>query len=92
VTQNGNSSLAEATKKTADNTGKDVPVPLRRSGAFQFFREVSAGDVEGHLANLEGNMADHGDGVHHGRVDDDVFFRRRLASRFGERWLIGALQ
>ncbi|HEY1612991.1 MAG TPA: preprotein translocase subunit SecE [Rhizomicrobium sp.] len=32
--------MAEATKKTADTTGKDLPGPVRRGGVFQFFREV----------------------------------------------------
>ena len=32
--------MAEATKKTADTTGRDLPAPVRRGGALQFFREV----------------------------------------------------
>jgi len=34
--------LAEATKKTADTAGKELPapVPARRGGVIQFFREV----------------------------------------------------
>src|SRR5207249_7862869 len=31
-----------------------------------------------HLADVEGNVADHCDGVHHGRSDDAVLLRRRL--------------
>jgi preprotein translocase subunit SecE len=34
--------VAEATKKTADSAGKDLPaaVPVKRTGVVQFFREV----------------------------------------------------
>jgi len=34
--------LADATKKTAESAGKDLPAPapMRRGGALQFFREV----------------------------------------------------
>ena len=34
--------MAEATKKTADGVGKDLPaaVPTRRGGIVQFFRDV----------------------------------------------------
>ena len=34
--------MAEATKKTADSSGKDVPapVPVKRTGLIQFLREV----------------------------------------------------
>lgn len=34
--------MAEATKKTADSAGKDVPatVAVKRTGVIQFFREV----------------------------------------------------
>ncbi|HEX3431410.1 MAG TPA: preprotein translocase subunit SecE [Rhizomicrobium sp.] len=32
--------MAEATKKTADTAGKDLPAPARRGGVIQFFREV----------------------------------------------------
>ncbi len=34
--------MAEATKKTADSAGKDVPaaVTVKRTGVIQFFREV----------------------------------------------------
>src|SRR5262249_38348033 len=36
-------------------------------------------DVQGHLADLEGDLADLGDGLHHGRPDDGVLLRRRPA-------------
>jgi preprotein translocase subunit SecE len=32
--------VAEAIKKTADSTGKDIPAPQRRGGIIQFAREV----------------------------------------------------
>jgi preprotein translocase subunit SecE len=32
--------VAEATKKTADSAGKDLPAPARRGGVIQFAREV----------------------------------------------------
>ena len=32
--------MAEATKKTADSAGKDLPAPMKRGGVFQFVREV----------------------------------------------------
>ena len=32
--------MSEATKKTADAAGKDLPAPVRRGGIVQFFQEV----------------------------------------------------
>ena len=32
--------MADATKKTADTAGKDLPAPMRRGGILQFPREV----------------------------------------------------
>ena len=32
--------MAEATKKTADSAGKDLPAPVKRGGVVQFAREV----------------------------------------------------
>jgi preprotein translocase subunit SecE len=32
--------LAQATKKTADSAGKDLPAPVRSGGLMQFYRDV----------------------------------------------------
>ena len=32
--------MSDATKKTADAAGKDLPAPARRGGIIQFFQEV----------------------------------------------------
>jgi preprotein translocase subunit SecE len=37
--ENG-SYVNDATRKTADNAGKDLPAPARKGGVVQFFQEV----------------------------------------------------
>ena len=83
--------MAEATKKTADTTGKDVPV-LRRSGAFQFFREVQRETSKVTWPTWKETWLTTVMVFIMVGLMMVFFFLVDWLLAFGERWLIGALQ
>jgi preprotein translocase subunit SecE len=84
--------LAEVTKKTADNAGKDVPAPLRRGGAIQFFREVQRETSKVTWPTWKETWLTTVMVFIMVGLMMMFFFVVDWLLAFGERWLIGALQ
>jgi preprotein translocase subunit SecE len=84
--------LAEATKKTADTSGKDLPAPARRGGVIQFFREVQREISKVTWPTWKETWLTTVMVFIMVGLMMIFFFVVDYVLAFGERWLIGALQ
>jgi preprotein translocase subunit SecE len=84
--------LADATKKTADAAGKDLPAPARRGGAIQFFREVQRETSKVTWPTWKETWLTTVMVFIMVGLMMLFFFVVDYVLAFGERWLIGALQ
>ena len=84
--------MAEATKKTADTAGKDLPAPMRRGGVIQFFREVQRETSKVTWPTWKETWLTTVMVFIMVALMMLFFFVVDWTLAFGERWLIGALQ
>jgi preprotein translocase subunit SecE len=83
--------VAEAIKKTADSSGKDIPAPKRRGGIIQFAREVQRETSKVTWPTWKETWLTTVMVFIMVGLMMVFFFVVDYVLSFGERWLIGAL-
>jgi preprotein translocase subunit SecE len=81
--------VVQATKKTADSAGKDLPAPVKSGGVLQFYREVTRETSKVTWPSWKETWLTTVMVFVMVGLMMVFFFLADLLFQFGERWLIG---
>jgi preprotein translocase subunit SecE len=81
--------VVQATKKTADSAGKDLPAPVKSGGVVQFYREVTRETSKVTWPSWKETWLTTVMVFVMVGLMMVFFFLADLLFQFGERWLIG---